>query len=1277
MWHSKSSWLKPIQGAKKHSSSSPRSPRLPKPLKPLPSPCLGLCLKARPSNQPCSRRRSGGQPLRPLRSSSRTRALTSCSPTSGWDSQEVVRQIFLGLMSRGIKVWMDLDQMSGDIYEKMANAILNSRVVVPVLTLKYQASANCKIELNYAQDLRKHLVPVRLLGKQDQPRGQAFAITAGKIYVDFSSIVPGSTDWNEKIEALVTEIQHGTADEDEGSDDDADPPPPYTVADAIQSWLQPVDFSADMASYQREYVSGTRLWARDHIHNWLKETDQDSTRVLWLNGGAGVGKSMIAWLASQELPQNCVLGSIFFCRHNDQSKNNASRLVSTIAYDLSGKFPEFREHIEACYQTDKAGIELGQHSLLEQPANAFRTLIVDGLKKLTWQNTTILLVIDALDECGRQGDADREGLLSVLKTDCAQLPPSIKIFTTARPEADIWETLHSLDSGVLKPTDSRNIDDIELFVQDRLRRIPTLSPVFESELSEVSVSELQRCTAKLVERSEGVFVYSRIACEELSLRQPHTLEELEGMVDLLAPGRDEMYDRIMRTAFEGAGLGTVEHFQLVMGTILALREPLSQAALSSLIGVPESSIASTILRLRPVLNIESGLITVLHKSLKDYLTSRERCLDPRFYIDTQSFEHMLFNRSVDILSLELKENLFELEDPLITFGRYSATKMSAHLSYAVRFWGLHLAGSPRRDPGQSFKAFCNRHLLHWLEAMILLGRYPDISRNIALVLDYLNSLTEKPVVETELLQDAKRLVERFRIPITKNPLQIYYSALSFSPTLSPIYQTYYQPERRPRVLLGADRSWGSLLTTFEGHTRQIYGVAISTDNRLIATASWDLSIRLWLTETGECVKTLEGHSGFIYCVAFSSDTETLYSCAEDMTIMIWSVRTGKAIRSLAGHTGPVRSLALSEKKDLLVSGSKDGTIKVWSASTYECIRTLTGHESMVSSLVIAADGTTVVSGSWDSTIRLWSAETGECIRVIKSQTETVISVDVSPDGKHIASVGSMDPVARVWSVETGECVKVLEGHAGGGTYATFSSDAARLAIGCEDGSIHMWSAGSYEYSHTLTGHGSPVKCLAYSQDGSLLLSGSWDSKAKLWSMQVDAEDTDSSHKSFVSAMAFAPDAQLIATGSRDKTIKLWSLKTGQCVATLEGHGRPIAALAFSKSGQYLRSRDYDAVTKYWDVAEALAPKKPAAGSPWMSRLLSLPILGSIKSQAERAFVEYEAPLLPKCLVDKLGWYIRDDKPLFWVPSEFRVSSASSLGLVIFATRSGRCLVVEL
>ena len=189
----------------------------------------------------------------------------------------------------------------------------------------------------------------------------------------------------------------------------------------------------------------------------------------------------------------------------------------------------------------------------------------------------------------------------------------------------------------------------------------------------------------------------------------------------------------------------------------------------------------------------------------------------------------------------------------------------------------------------------------------------------------------------DFLYDAYRFLLSYRSIVDSSPLQLYSSALIFTPKKSVIRKTFqnYIPSwisQEPEVELG----WNTVLQTLEGHTSLVRSVAFSHDSKLLVSGSDDYTVRIWDTTTGVCQQTLEGHDRLVNSVAFSHDRKLLASGSDDYTVRIWDTATGVCQQTLKGHDDSVRSIAFSHDSKLLASGSFDGTVKIWDMSTSSC-----------------------------------------------------------------------------------------------------------------------------------------------------------------------------------------------------------------------------------------------------------------------------------------------------------------------------------------------------
>ncbi|MBD2523443.1 serine/threonine-protein kinase [Nostoc sp. FACHB-133] len=233
---------------------------------------------------------------------------------------------------------------------------------------------------------------------------------------------------------------------------------------------------------------------------------------------------------------------------------------------------------------------------------------------------------------------------------------------------------------------------------------------------------------------------------------------------------------------------------------------------------------------------------------------------------------------------------------------------------------------------------------------------------------------------------------------------------------------------------------------------------------ILASGSWDNTIKLWDVNTGKEIRTLTGHTNWVNSVAFSPDGKFLVSGSADCTIKLWQVNTGIEIQTLTGHSDSVSSIAYSPRtatttnsqdRHLVASGSNDYTVKLWQVYTGRNIYTLTGHSFFINCIAFSHDAEMIASGSGDNTIKLWHVNTGREIRTLSGHSDSVWSVAFSQDRQFLAS-GSWDNTIKLWHLHSGREISTLTGHSSYVRCVVFSPDGQTLVSGSDDDTIKIW-----------------------------------------------------------------------------------------------------------------------------------------------------------------------------------------------------------------------------
>jgi WD40 repeat protein/uncharacterized caspase-like protein len=280
---------------------------------------------------------------------------------------------------------------------------------------------------------------------------------------------------------------------------------------------------------------------------------------------------------------------------------------------------------------------------------------------------------------------------------------------------------------------------------------------------------------------------------------------------------------------------------------------------------------------------------------------------------------------------------------------------------------------------------------------------------------------------------------------------------------------------------------------------------------IFATGTWDGQVKLWQRRkdnTKALIKQLKGHPMTISDIQFSPDGKILASASWDKTIKLWRVEDGQLLNTLANHQDTLTSIAFSPDGQKLVSGSEDNTINLWKIEDEkgELIKTIRGHQDGVTSVAFSPDGKFFASGSYDKSIKIWR-EDGSFLTNLNKQGLAIAAIQFSPDGKTLASA-SWDNTIELWNVidldrEKIEPFKTLAGHRGGVTSLNFTKDGKVLTSSSSDGTIKIWSVRDGNLLKTLLGHTSAVHNLSFNSSDRAMISAEEQAGLFLWNLELD------------------------------------------------------------------------------------------------------------------------------------------------------------------------------
>uniref|UniRef100_A0A8D3CRK1 Transducin beta like 3 n=1 Tax=Scophthalmus maximus TaxID=52904 RepID=A0A8D3CRK1_SCOMX len=173
---------------------------------------------------------------------------------------------------------------------------------------------------------------------------------------------------------------------------------------------------------------------------------------------------------------------------------------------------------------------------------------------------------------------------------------------------------------------------------------------------------------------------------------------------------------------------------------------------------------------------------------------------------------------------------------------------------------------------------------------------------------------------------------------------------------------------------GADIHQLTASSTEKAHDKDINSVAVSPNDKLLASGSQDRTAKLWsLAEEGSVglLGVFRGHRRGVWAVCFSPVDQVLATSSADGTAKLWSLQDFSCLKTFEGHDASVlKVIFVSRGTQLLTSGS-DGLVKLWTIKTNECVKTLDAHQDKVWGLHASRKDDKVVTASADSNITVW------------------------------------------------------------------------------------------------------------------------------------------------------------------------------------------------------------------------------------------------------------------------------------------------------------------
>jgi cytochrome c len=233
----------------------------------------------------------------------------------------------------------------------------------------------------------------------------------------------------------------------------------------------------------------------------------------------------------------------------------------------------------------------------------------------------------------------------------------------------------------------------------------------------------------------------------------------------------------------------------------------------------------------------------------------------------------------------------------------------------------------------------------------------------------------------------------------------------------------------------------------EGHTAPIAGLAVSPDGTLLASGSWDQTVRLWPL-AGGTPRVLEGHTQNVNGLAFAPDGRTLVSVSYDQSVRIWPL-SGPPAPTVVAMPSPLNAVAIGGDGEIAAGGA-DGKLYFVSGKGTRVGEIAAGPRPVIS-IAISADGALAAAASIGGSVAVIDRKTRRLARTLVGPGLPVWSVAFLPDSRSLLT-GGADNIIRRWNAVTGEPVDPLLLEVAGDPLAAYAGDRGadvfRACVAC-------------------------------------------------------------------------------------------------------------------------------------------------------------------------------------------------------------------------------------
>jgi hypothetical protein len=513
-------------------------------------------------------------------------------------------------------------------------------------------------------------------------------------------------------------------------------------------WTDPRFDKARIEQTKGGLLEGAYKWILDHpdFRTWRS---QEQSRLLWIKGDAGKGKTMLLIGIINEMGKttrllkptsdDSHLLSYFLCQGTDVKLNNATAVLRGLIYLLLIQQESLVSHLQIEY--DRAGKNLFEgENVFYALSQVFRNMLCDSTLPAAY------LIIDALDEC----ETGLPQLLDLINLTVSAPQTRVKWIISSRNIPEIEDRL-TLDDSDVKLSLELNAEHVSHAINVYIDyKVSKLASIKHDQALQGQVQNQIR------QKADGTFLWVALVFKELQVVQRYDMLQV---IKEVPAGLIPLYDRMMKQVRQ-LKCRDPEFCRRILSTATLAYRPLHLLELQILAGLQEEMPHKA--NLERIINLCASFLTVrkdqvylIHQSAKDYLSTN--AFNEIFPAGREPIHLDMFSRSLSVMSLTLRKDIYNLQRPGLLIDQVKPIDPDplVPIRYPCVYWVNHLCQVDRSSThyrnertDKLIQMFLEKKFLYWLEALSLIRNMPNSILAIAklktfLKVSYINHMYKK------------------------------------------------------------------------------------------------------------------------------------------------------------------------------------------------------------------------------------------------------------------------------------------------------------------------------------------------------------------------------------------------------------------------------------------------------------------------------------------------------------------------------------------------------